>query len=83
MATKGSDDNLVESLAIPSSIKDIYTEACENDQSLAESLSIPSDRISATMLVQGRGREVIAKIEELSLVRMHDSASIQLGSDLE
>jgi hypothetical protein len=73
MATQASDDNLVESLEIPSSIKDIYTAACKNDHSIAESLSIPSDRISATMLVQGPGREVIAKIEELSLVRAHDS----------
>lgn len=71
MATQGSGDNFVESLEIPSSIQYIYTEACNNDRSMAESLTIPSDRISATMLVQGRGREVIAKIEELSLVRFH------------
>ncbi|KAJ5135520.1 uncharacterized protein N7515_004798 [Penicillium bovifimosum] len=67
MATQDSDDSFVESIEIPSSIKDIYTAACRNDQSIAESLSIPSDRISATLLVQGPGREVIAKIEEQSL----------------
>ncbi|KAJ6016507.1 hypothetical protein N7540_011098 [Penicillium herquei] len=75
MATQDSDDNFVESLEIPSSIKDIYTAACRNDQSIAESLSIPSDRISATLLVQGPGREVIAKIEEESLVSAHDSVA--------
>ncbi|OOQ88322.1 hypothetical protein PEBR_13457 [Penicillium brasilianum] len=50
MATQDSDDSFVESIEIPSSIKDIYTAACRNDQSIAESLSIPSDRISATLL---------------------------------
>lgn len=71
MDSNDLEDSLVESLEIPSSIKAIYTEACENDRCMAESLIIPSDRISATMLVQGQGREVIAKIEELSLVRVH------------
>jgi hypothetical protein len=82
MATQGSEDNLVESIEIPSSIKDIYTAACRNDHSIAESLSIPSDRISATLLVQGPGREVIAKIEELSLVRSYGLIP-RLGSNIE
>lgn len=83
MAIQDSDDNLVESLEILSSIKDIYTMACKNDQSIAESLLISSDRISAILLVQqGSGRDIIAKIEELFLVRLCDPIPRQ-GSNIE
>lgn len=69
MATQDLDD-FVECIELPPDVEDLYTQACEDDRFLAESLSIPTNRKSATMLVQGRGREVIAKVEELSLVRI-------------
>lgn len=68
MATQGSSDALVESMEIPISMKDLYTKACEDDRIMAASLSIPTNRRSTTMLVQGQGREVIAHVEEISLV---------------
>lgn len=68
MVTQGSSDDLVESMEIPGSMKDLYAKACEEDRIMAMSLSIPANRKSTTMLVQGRGREVIAKVEELSAV---------------
>lgn len=56
MDKKRWEENLVESLEIPSPIKAIYTEACENNRILAESLSLPSDWRSATLLARpGKG----------------------------
>lgn len=72
MDKKDPEENRVESLEIPSPIKAIYTEACENNRILAESVSLPSDWRSATLLVQGRGKDVINRIAQLSLVRAHD-----------
>lgn len=71
MAAQGSSDDLVESMEIPVSMKDLYTKACEEDHIIAASLSIPVNRRSTTMLIQGRAGEVIAKIEELSLVSVN------------
>lgn len=68
MVTQGSSDDLVESMDIPGSMKDLYAKACEEDRIMAMSLSIPANRKSTTMLVQGKGWEVIAKVEELSAV---------------
>lgn len=81
MASQSSADNFVESLEIPDSVRSIYVEACELDRPMAQSLTIPSDRTSATMLVQGRGREVIARIEELSLVRAFNPVFYHHESD--
>ena len=68
MATESPADDFVKSLEISPSIEDLYNKACDDDRSLAMSLSISTNRRSVTMLVQGRGREVIAKVEQLSLV---------------
>lgn len=59
----------MESIELPPSVEDLYNKACEDDRILAMSLSISANRRSATMLVQGRGREMIASVEQLSLVR--------------
>ncbi|KAJ6141196.1 hypothetical protein N7470_010092 [Penicillium chermesinum] len=66
MVTQGSSNDLVETEDIPEYMKDLYAKACEEDRIMAMSLSIPANRRSTTMLVQGKGREVIAKVEELS-----------------
>lgn len=68
MATQ---EKLVESFEIPPSIYDIYVEASENERTMAQSLNVPLSRTSEILVVQGRGREVIHKIEELSVVRVN------------
>lgn len=66
-AQESLNDNQVESIEIPASIQELYNQACEDDRFLAESLAIPGNRRSTTMLVQGRGRDLIRKIEEISV----------------
>ncbi|KAJ5543761.1 hypothetical protein N7513_007269 [Penicillium frequentans] len=61
--------NLVESMEIPLSLKELYNRACRDDRFLAESLAIPGDRLSTTILVHGQGLELIKKIEDFSLTR--------------
>lgn len=70
MATQDSE-NLFESFEIPPSIYDIYVEASGNERPMARSLNVPLSRTSEILVVQGRGREVIQKIEELSVVRVN------------
>ncbi|KAJ6160270.1 hypothetical protein N7470_004878 [Penicillium chermesinum] len=59
----------VESMEISASDEDLYNlynEACEADSVVASSLSIPTDRRYATLVVEGLGSEVIGKVEKLS-----------------
>ncbi|KAJ5249314.1 hypothetical protein N7468_000765 [Penicillium chermesinum] len=61
----------VESMEISASDEDLYNlynEACEADSVVASSLSIPTDRRYATLVVEGLGSEVIGKVEKLSAV---------------
>lgn len=67
MATQNPDDDLVECMELPTSMQDLYAQACQEEQYLA-TISTPTNRRCTTMVAQGRGREVIAKVEELSLV---------------
>ncbi|KAJ6001651.1 hypothetical protein N7499_008844 [Penicillium canescens] len=69
MEPGGSRADLIDSVQIPVSEKDLYNQACEDDRIAAESLSIAPNRTSATLLVQGHGREMIARIEKLYSVR--------------
>lgn len=59
----------VESMEIPACDEDLYNEACRADGVVAQSLSIPTDRRYATMVLEGLGSEVIGKVEKLSAVR--------------
>lgn len=70
MATPGANGNLVETVEVPENLQDLYRQACQDDLFLAQSLAIPGNRRSTTMLVQGRGRELIGKIETLSVVSL-------------
>lgn len=65
MEPEGSNADLLDSVRIPESEMDLYNQACEDDRIAAKSLSIASNRTSATLLVQGHGREMIARIEKL------------------
>ncbi|KAJ5473954.1 hypothetical protein N7475_003520 [Penicillium sp. IBT 31633x] len=56
----------VESMEIPACDEDLYNEACRADGVVAQSLSIPTDRRYATMVLEGLGSEVIGKVEKLS-----------------
>lgn len=67
MATENPDDDLVECMELPASMQDLYAQACEEEQYLA-TISTPTNRRCKTMVAQGRAREVMAKVEELSLV---------------
>lgn len=61
----------VESMDIPACDEGLYNDACRTDGVVAQSLSIPTDRRYATMVVEGLGSEVIGKVEKLSTVRNH------------
>lgn len=67
MAMQDSDDVMIECMELPASMRELYTKACEDDLFFA-TVSTPTDRKCTTSVVQGRGREVISKVEELSLV---------------
>lgn len=71
MEPEGLGADLIDSMQIPVSEHNLYNQACEDDRIAAKSLSIAPNRTSATLLVQGRGREMIARIEKLYSVRIH------------
>lgn len=71
MEPEGFGADLIDSMQIPVSEHNLYNQACEDDRIAARSLSIAPNRTSATLLVQGRGREMIARIEKLYSVRIH------------
>lgn len=69
----------VESMEILACDEDLYNEACRADSVVAQSLSIPTDRRYATLVVEGLGSEVIGKVEKLSAVR-HCNSFLTLSS---
>lgn len=71
MEPEGLRADLIDSMQIPVSEQNLYNQACEDDRIAAKSLSIAPNRTSATLLVQGRGREMIARIEKLYSVSKH------------
>jgi len=67
MAAHDANENMVECMELPDSMRDFYTEACKEDQYLA-SMSTPENQKFTTIMLQSRGRDVIARVENLSSV---------------